>query len=48
VAMMIFKGKKRSDQIPFGPAMILGAIFSIFFGWQAINGYINFTFPRGL
>jgi leader peptidase (prepilin peptidase)/N-methyltransferase len=38
--LLAFKIKKLEDYIPFGPALALGGIFTLFFGPQIINLYV--------
>jgi leader peptidase (prepilin peptidase)/N-methyltransferase len=41
VLAMLFLGKSRKDQIPFGPYLALGALFTLFFGQPLINWYFS-------
>lgn len=40
--MMLFKKLKRRQAIPFGPYIIVGAIFTYFYGDGVINWYLSF------
>ena len=41
VVMMSTGKKKRTDAIPFGPFLSLGAILSVFFGYAIIHWYLG-------
>jgi len=40
--LLIFKIKKRGDYIPFGPALSVGALLTLFFGREIINYYLAY------
>ena len=42
VGLMLFKKKNLKSQIQFGPLLVGGTIFSLFFGKIIINWYLNF------
>lgn len=42
VGLMLFKKKNLKSQIQFGPFLVGGTIFSLFFGKIIINWYLNF------
>lgn len=39
--LLLLKIKKRGDYIPFGPVIVLGAIFTIYFGESIMNWYFS-------
>ncbi len=41
IFLMLFKGKKRKDPIPFGPFLAAGAIISVFLDRELFIWYIN-------
>lgn len=43
---MLFLGKSRKDQIPFGPYLALGSVLTLFFGPQLVNWYLTFLSVR--
>jgi leader peptidase (prepilin peptidase)/N-methyltransferase len=40
IFMMLFQGRERGSQIPFGPFLALGAVASLFFGQEIIIWYL--------
>ena len=40
-ALMVFRKRKKSVPIPFGPFMALGALISLFFGESLWQGYLS-------
>lgn len=42
VGLILFKKKGLKSQIPFGPFLVGGTIFSLFFGKITIDWYLNF------
>jgi leader peptidase (prepilin peptidase)/N-methyltransferase len=43
IVMMIIKRKKLREQIPFGPAIVLGTFVTILFGMDILNWYLKFN-----
>lgn len=41
LGLVVFKKKKMSSEIPFGPFLVFGTIVSFFFGSNIINWYFN-------
>lgn len=41
IFLMLFKGKKRKDPIPFGPFLAAGAIISVFLDRELFIWYVN-------
>ncbi len=40
IFMMLFRGREKGSQIPFGPFLALGALLSLFFGQEIIIWYL--------
>jgi leader peptidase (prepilin peptidase) / N-methyltransferase len=40
IFMMLFRGREKGSQIPFGPFLALGALVSLFFGQEIIIWYL--------
>jgi len=40
IFMMLFRGREKGSQIPFGPFLALGAVVSLFFGQEIIIWYL--------
>ncbi len=40
VLMMLFRGREKGSQIPFGPFLALGALVSLYFGQEIIIWYL--------
>mgnify|MGYP000314927943 CR=1 FL=1 len=41
ILLILSKIKNRKDPIPFGPYLSIGAVFTIFYGEEILNYYIN-------
>ncbi len=41
IFLMIFRGKGRKTQIPFGPFLAAGALITIFYGQEILNLYLK-------
>ncbi len=41
IFLLLLGRKGRKDYIPFGPAMVLGAMISLFFGEEIIGWYLG-------
>ncbi len=41
LGLILFKGRGRKDKVPFGPFLGLGAVISIFWGWEIIGWYLS-------
>ncbi|MDA8326358.1 MAG: prepilin peptidase [Nitrospiraceae bacterium] len=42
IYLVIFKGKGRKWKIPFGPFLAAGALFSLFYGQEAVSWYLRY------
>jgi len=40
IFMMLFRGREKGSQIPFGPFLALGAVVSLFLGQEIIIWYL--------